>query len=175
METFEYRGCTVTVDHDEFAENPRDFDCNLGTMIYTHPRYVLGDKQCTPETIHDALDSFGPDAIVLPLYLYDHSGITMSTTPFSCPWDSGQVGYICVSMDTVCEEYGEVNDETIVLATQCLQDEVETFDQYISGEVYCIKIDFPDGETETLCGLFGWEYVNLESRDMIDYALDNKP
>ena len=30
--------------------------------------------------------------LMLPLYLYDHSGITMNTTGFSCPWDSGQVG-----------------------------------------------------------------------------------
>ena len=27
--------------------------------------------------------------VILPLYLYDHSGITMNTTGFSCPWDSG--------------------------------------------------------------------------------------
>ena len=32
--------------------------------------------------------------LMLPLYLYDHSGITMNTTGFSCPWDSGQVGWI---------------------------------------------------------------------------------
>ena len=24
---------------------------------------------------------------ILPLYLYDHSGITMNTSGFSCPWD----------------------------------------------------------------------------------------
>ena len=30
-------------------------------------------------------------AIVQPLYLYDHGGITMNTTGFSCSWDSGQV------------------------------------------------------------------------------------
>ena len=29
--------------------------------------------------------------VILPLYLYDHSGITMNTCGFSCPWDSGQV------------------------------------------------------------------------------------
>ena len=172
MNDYDYRGCTVTIDQDEFAENPRDSDCNLGTMLYCHSRYVLGDKQCTPDNIQDALESFGPDAVVLPLFLYDHSGITMNTTGFACPWYSGQVGYICVSHDTIREEYGEVNDESIELATQCLQGEVETFDQYISGEVYCVKIDFPDGETETLCGIFGWDYTQLEVRDMIDAALD---
>ena len=31
---------------------------------------------------------------ILPLYLYDHSGLSMNTSGFSCPWDSGQVGWI---------------------------------------------------------------------------------
>ena len=35
--------------------------------------------------------------VILPLYLYDHSGITMNTCGFSCPWDSGQVGWIYAS------------------------------------------------------------------------------
>lgn len=32
--------------------------------------------------------------VMLPLYLYDHGGITINTTGFHCPWDSGQVGWI---------------------------------------------------------------------------------
>lgn len=31
---------------------------------------------------------------VLPIYVYEHGGITMSTGGFSCPWDSGQAGFI---------------------------------------------------------------------------------
>ena len=44
--------------------------------------------------------------VILPLYLYDHSGITMSTGPFSCPWDSGQVGWIYASKKTFIDETG---------------------------------------------------------------------
>lgn len=44
--------------------------------------------------------------IVLPLYLYDHSGITMNTTGFSCPWDSGQVGWIYASKEDALKEFG---------------------------------------------------------------------
>ena len=40
--------------------------------------------------------------LMLPLYLYDHSGLAMSTESFSgraphAEWDSGQVGWIYVS------------------------------------------------------------------------------
>lgn len=53
--------------------------------------------------IWTALEAAG--LIVLPLHLYDHSGITMSTGGFSCPWDSGQVGYIYVTPKALEEEY----------------------------------------------------------------------
>jgi hypothetical protein len=44
--------------------------------------------------------------IILPLFLYDHSGITMRTGPFGDPWDSGQVGVIHVSKDKAWAEWG---------------------------------------------------------------------
>jgi len=47
--------------------------------------------------------------IILPLYLYDHSGITMNTTGFSCGWDSGQVGYIVMSYEKIRKEYNWKN------------------------------------------------------------------
>jgi len=45
--------------------------------------------------------------VILPLYLYDHGGITMSTNPFSCPWDDGgQVGWIYASKQKFIDETG---------------------------------------------------------------------
>lgn len=31
---------------------------------------------------------------LLPVYMYEHGGATINTGGFSCPWDSGQIGYI---------------------------------------------------------------------------------
>ena len=54
----------------------------------------------------------GEDEVVaLPLYLYDHSGITMNTSGFSCPWDSGQVGWIYCTKKRFREETGYTEDE----------------------------------------------------------------
>jgi len=97
---------------DEHPESPRKWD-NLGTMACFHRRYTLGD-----EDIPFSSDDFnGWDEmeayiykelkalIVLPLYLYDHSGITINTTGFSCRWDSGQVGFIYITKDKIMKEY----------------------------------------------------------------------
>lgn len=69
----------LRVEPDEFPESPREGD-RFGTMVTWHGGYTLGDEQpaCRPEEYE-----FPKDCIRLPLYLYDHSGITMNTTGFS--------------------------------------------------------------------------------------------
>ena len=68
--------------------------------------------------------------LMLPLYLYDHSGITMNTTGFSCPWDSGQVGWIYASKEDALREFG---GKTFTAATRKkaedrMRGEVEYYD-----------------------------------------------
>lgn len=76
--------------------------------------------------------------IMLPLHLYDHSGITMNTSGFSCGWDSGCVGFIYVSKDKVRKEFGwkRITTSRMAQVEKCLRCEVETYDKLISGEVY---------------------------------------
>ena len=87
-----------------------EFD-NLGKMVCFHKRYSLGDDHDIHHDDFNGWDEMGEhltkghDAvIILPLYLYDHSGITIQTTPFSCPWDSGQVGFIYMDRETILRE-----------------------------------------------------------------------
>lgn len=87
---------------------------------------------------------------IVPLYLYDHSGITMNTTGFSCPWDSGQVGYIYASHTDIEKEYESVTKETRSKANELLLGEVKTFDSYISGESYGFCL-YQDGEEKESC------------------------
>ena len=74
--------------------------------------------------------------VMLPLYLYDHSGITMNTRGFSCPWDSGMVGWIYADYDMIKKEYGEVTPETLEKARDLLESEVKEYDYYLTGQCY---------------------------------------
>ncbi len=172
FEPYKYKGCTITISPDPDPTSPREDD-NLGTMICCHPRYNLGDKQVTAEDIRDAVNEFGPDAIVLPLFLYDHSGITMNTTGFHCPWDSGQVGYICIRRDAINVEFGEIDDEAI---EAMLRQEVEVYDSYISGEVYGFEIEYDSDtmEDDACWGFYGYDYCKSEAEEEVDFALDNR-
>lgn len=106
--------------------------------------------------------------IYLPLYLYDHGGITMNTTGFSCGWDSGQVGYIYITREKLKKEYGEnirfTRDFTERIEGY-LRAEVETYDQYLTGDVWTIWY-YPDAdhyndreETEVVGGYYGRDYA----------------
>lgn len=173
FETFVHKGFTVALHQDTDPGSPRDWD-NLGQIVTWHRRYRLGDK-------HDYAD--GNDfrkrtkdsvALVLPVYLYDHSGLRVNTTGFHCPWDSGQVGYIWVSKERLQKEYGSVTPETIEQARKVLIGEIETFDQYLRGDVWGYVIYGPDGgELDSCWGFHGLEYAKGEATSAVDYAADH--
>jgi hypothetical protein len=109
--------------------------------------------------------------IILPVYMYEHSGIALSTGSFSCPWDSGQVGYIYVSKEKVIEEYGDWTAETVAKASKQLENEVETYSQFVNGEVYGFIIEDKDGEYVDSCwGFFGYDFCLEEAKQAADYA-----
>ena len=98
-----YKGFDIQIYQDSNPTSPREWD-NLGTIYCKHRRYDLGDKHTMGlEEIISLIKR--KDVLSLPLYLYDHSGITINTTGFSCPWDSGQVGYIFVRYEDIKKNF----------------------------------------------------------------------
>jgi hypothetical protein len=140
----------VSVQYDEHADNPRHWGSALGNMVCWHSKYNLGDKHDFQEP--QDFDLTTDNNVMLPLYLYDHSGITMSTSTFGCRWDSGQVGWYHVSHADIEKEYGAFNDETIKKAEERLIDEVKLYDLYLTGEVfgYTIQRKVYDAETNEM-------------------------
>jgi len=146
----------LKIEQDTNPYSPREDD-NLGTMVCFHKRYELGDKTDYRTEDYDSWDELKEgiiknegEVIILPLYLYDHSGITISTSPFGCNWDSGRIGFIFMSKHKIKKEG---IDETKVI--EYLKGEVETYDKYLTGEVYRYTIY----EVET-CSL-GHEHKNF--------------
>lgn len=188
-------GYEVTIDYDEYpGDTPRDWD-NLGIMVCWHSRYNLGDShdyadpqafihdlsglyqdEHTDYLTEDQLERCGRIAdennVILPLYLYDHSGITMNTSGFYCPWDSGQVGYIYISNEAIRKEYEvkRISPQLREKVIKYLTGEVETYDQFIRGDVYCYCIEDADGEhLDSCCGFYGTEHIEEQVMDQITY------
>jgi hypothetical protein len=164
----------LTIAYDDYPDNPRDWD-NPCTLWCSHKRYNLGgrhDKQVSTadyENWDDVLTTIDY-VVALPLYLYDHSGITMSTTPFTCRWDSGQVGWITMSKEQILSTYGgkRVTKQKRALALDRMREEVNTYDSYISGEVYCYVITDANGEeVEQDGGYYGRQYAEQDGAEAL--------
>jgi hypothetical protein len=93
--------------------------------------------------------------MIKPLYMYDHSGITISTSPFGCRFDSGQIGWVFVDKDNLQRISGDSDGFNELNLEEITDSEVKTYDQYITGEVYRYTIY----EIET-CSL-GHEHKNF--------------
>lgn len=100
--------------------------------------------------------------VVLPLFLYDHGGITMSTGAFCCSWDSGQVGFIYITKEKMAVEGWDKEH-----ATKYLQGEVEEYDQYLTGDVWGYVVEADDGtEVESCWGFYGVDYCKSEGQSV---------
>ena len=136
----------LTVWYDPDPMNPREWD-SLGTMLCSHGIYNFGDKQVPLDTTYrswqEVLESevFAPNGgkenvFYLPLYLYDHSGLSIATTPYSCRWDSGQVGWIWARKADLAEAIGVAHTSLAARAESIFRNEVEDYSKYLNGEVY---------------------------------------
>lgn len=185
---------TLKVETDDCAKDPRNWD-NVCTMVCFHRYYRLGDKHdyedsdeffdyilynvcglkyevfeelSTREKYKLACES---DKIYIKeLNLYDHSGLTISTSscyPYNDRWDAGCVGWVYVSKEKAMYEWGGIpekdeNGEFIKIphehpngnvtysikytpiteenwkdcADYHIEGEVETYDNYLRGDVY---------------------------------------
>lgn len=176
--TEEYNGYTIEIDYDTDPISPRK-DSNIGKMICSHRRYSLGDKHeynigdfdSWVELEKQLIKDFRND-LILPLYLYDHSGITMNTTGFNCRWDSGQVGFIILDRKGLEECMGikriKKSDREKLLGY--LKSEVEEYDQYLTGDIHGYRILDSYGEELDSCwGYYGDECALEDAKRIVDY------
>lgn len=206
-----YKGHTIKILWDRDPTNPcKEFD-SLGSMVCFHSRYDLGHEQPreSPEgwleaqvgrkdydqneeesqagrIIDQLLAEFEKDHLVLPLFLYDHSGISISTTSFHgrahhADWDSGQVGWVYVSHKDILKEYSRkrITQALLRKAAKVLEAEVGTYDDYLTGMVFGYSIEGPEGvessaDGESCYGFFGYpEGVNQaldDAKGIVDHA-----
>ena len=149
--------------------SPREFD-NLGTMVCFHRRYDLGDEtelKSSDFSSWEELESYlykeENALIAIPVFMYDHSGLWINTTGFSCPWDSGQVGYIYISKEKVRREYSckRISKKLKEMIREMLCSEVDLYNDYLCGNVYGFTLTDKENaeEIDSSCGFYGTDYI----------------
>lgn len=175
-------GNAIKIWHDEDAENPRENCDNLWKWICFHNRYKLGDKHDYKETnfsswedVENMLrEDFG-DCFLKPLSMIDHSGLHVyrGSGAHACDpggWDSGMIGFAVLSKEAARKEFGRLTKKKREIIDRNLEGEIETYNQYLSGEVYGFTVYSPSGERLDSCGgLFGYEYCLEEAKAMAKF------
>jgi hypothetical protein len=101
----------LKVIQDSTPSSPREWD-NLCKMIFIGKYSHLGDKHDFHGT-HESFEAHQEHiakeldvAYISPVYAYVHSGMTISTEPLSCPWDSGKLGWVVITKQAIRENWG---------------------------------------------------------------------
>lgn len=174
IKTIDERGFTISIYPHDNPENPRTENCNLSRIITMRlTRHRLHDKG--EDYLPEELTSWAQaqrflvrnrDAkIVMPLYLYDHGQVAISTRSFigrahHAEWDSGQVGLVYATAQNIRDWYGvkRIGRATFDMAVELVRAEIDTFDKYLRGEVYGYVITDRDG----LVVASAWGYYEIE-------------
>jgi hypothetical protein len=197
----------LQIINDEDPASPREWD-NLGTMSCAHRRYTLGDEQFRDvqefmaglagvdtdsdgysratsrmdynEQLQYLFDKALKKHVIMQLYLYDHSGISMSTRSFRgrahhAEWDSGPVGFIHVSHEDIRKEYNwkKLTEKRILQIQTYLKGEVEVYDQFLRGDVYGFKLFTPPDKAQLIADELEEDDITEENIDRYCEEIDS--
>ena len=137
--------CEIQIQYDRFPSNPRR-NSNVG-IIAVEPsnRYIESEApyiirfSVDPKVDLEVLKTDFGARVIVPLYVLDHSGVSFRTTPFCDPWDSGQIGWVYATDETIRTCLGDVDltcDTQVQRVKQAMSEEIEEFNSYYNGEVF---------------------------------------
>jgi hypothetical protein len=174
----EYKGYTIKIVDDNDPINPRD-DSNYGKMICFHKRYDLGDKTDLTsdnfngwEELEEHIKKELKAVIVLPLFLYDHSGLSLRTFRhgYHGAWDCGQVGFIYATKESITDINGKtkLTKSFLKKLEGYLIDEVEEYSKYLNGEGYGYEIEKNGEQFDSCYGYNDTDYAIKDAKNVID-------
>ena len=183
ISTQEYRGYTIELHYDSDPDNPREW--GWPDVMYLNRSDYKGDGHSIMELLDDndkLTKDFLDNHVWLWIDYYEHSGIALSTrmpeTKRSRGWDSGLFGIIAVSKADIKKEtkHKIVTKKDREQYIRMLEGQVETYNQYIMGEVYGYIVNAPDDDGwvgDSCWGYYGdSDYCISEAKEAIDSRID---
>lgn len=177
IETLNYRGYEISVEYDDNGINPRD-DYNFSNMFLFTRNYTLGDENEYEASDFNNFNEMEKQIkkdfnvrYISPVYMYSHSGITISTTPFNDRFDSGKIGFVFVTKEMAMKEFGK-KPRTKKIAS-LVEAEIDTYDKYLRGEVYYYVIKDENNEVIHDCGgYYDTNYALQDAKHYVDCHID---
>ncbi len=178
IEKFEIGNFQIETHYDLSPAHPRtDFD-NKTKIITVNRKYGhLGDiihKENEFKSFEDFIKKTArkyKPFVMLPLYVLDHSGLHLSLTRL-CQWDSSLIGVILINKKELKNGWKlkKVTLEHIELAKSIINQDLDTYNDYLVGNVYGYKV-FSNGKPfDSSWSFYGYD----EMKNEINNNLKNK-
>ena len=151
----------IEVVYDEHFDTSEELEMWGGDDIFLVAfarKYLWVTKDgFSKEDIDEMIEDENTEYTFLPLYGYMHGGITISLRPFSCRWDSGQIGWI-VRRNGVDWCADDSKAERLV----------DLWDKACTNEVYLCNIYEGDECIDTVGGFIGMDSVEAFVNEYAD-------
>ena len=165
----------LKIEYDDMPLNPRtDYDGNLCTIFSQRGNWDIGDSEFsyTRDEAPKKYEEFKNrqdkgEILMLPVYMYDHSGQTISLGDFHDRYDSGVCGYAFVEKKRIFEKYPDATEENWKeKAYKAIQVEIDIYDKYIKGETYAWLLEkAEETEHKRVSDGYTWTTVEWEVED----------
>lgn len=176
-ETVTIKGYQVKIYHDAWGECPREW--TESTLVTAHKNYTFGGVRLTTNawSIEDAFNQHladkkltQKDIVFRKVYLYDHSGLALSTEPFSCRFDSGQLGYIYEKRSDIRAEFGvkRISPKLEQKILNRLSSEINILEHWANGNVYEFSV-----ADESYGGFYGYNHDESGLIEAVTDAVDS--
>jgi hypothetical protein len=193
----DYKGYHIEIKYDESPFNPREMnDGYVGKMLFFHTRYILGDEHHLRSKdfsnwteIEEYIEKELDGVAILPVRMYDHSGISISLSsqyPYNDYWDSGQIGFIYTTRKIMKEQLGikYLSKNNLKKIYQNYEYEIDEYNAYLNGEVYGYLVhpieedeDYHPATCLDSCwGYFGdegFKYAKQSAKEHIDWLINH--
>lgn len=154
---------TVQVQYSEYpVDSPRDWD-NAWKFMFAHKRYYMPNETDLSFDDYSSWKELETDLKkqylhIVPVWMFDHSGLSFGIGDKPCPWDSGQVGFALLSKEDI-NNFG-LEDFSYDKLVDLLIEDLEVFGQYMNGTSYEYQILDEHGNVIDSCtGYYKLEYA----------------
>lgn len=132
----------ICVDHGDETEV-----CHAGVKFDDIISCLIGEL--TPD---ECMQVLRDKMVVMPLYMCEHAGISISCNPFAAPFDSSQIGYATVDYDDFEEWAGYISMRWQDEARSLITEFVEDYNKWLHGMVFMYTLYDGDGNEIDCCG-----------------------
>jgi hypothetical protein len=169
LETHEYKDRILKIYHDQHPTPPNEWDGEATLVIWSREYSLDEDGYIAYGDPEDFIEwAAKSKAFFLPVYAYSHGGLTISTSPYSCQWDSGPIGFIYITREQIKDwghDWKYFTKGRKQQIKEWLEATVKVWDQYLTGDVYGFELvesaEECEEEIDSCWGIYGREEIQL--------------